>query len=884
MPFAEESYLLDGLEVNRLPYLADGIVLTPPKKKWVMVGGARSDGDVPAEEPKYENRVIPFNLRILAATRADLEAKLGAIIDKLQKATANGTTGIDFTWTPKGSALSITFTVLGGEIGDVPINIENGWLTNTPQIPITLTCKPFGRGALLSNIATTSGHDAFQQLQLPTIPGDVSAELTVRVTESESVARRHLEVGVDTGTVQGATQPRITVPFFGGDFGDPPDTRYWTIDVGGSALSFLSGNGELELQPPAGSTAQVYHKETDITDGTVTAKYTGPATSANGEEFGVIVRRTAVNSYLYARIVFNIGVAGGSTLQLWKNTAGTLVQLASTTMTIAASQVGFIRVIMAGNSITLRHYGATTPPPAAASTTVAYTLTGGETTTFATGKIGVLAKNAPGAILVSQFRFAPPTTSTDLLIDADSLQIIGGRADVHAGSYSTGVIGYYGLTTSPVAVCGTPALLHTGIFRVKARVYGSAQDAYVQLSSRVADGPVRTNSPVAIRSDGGWQEVDLGLVYIPVASHGLQKWVGQVEMYTTNATVSGNSGYAAWVDNMLLIPVTHGYGKVRAVQHFDTITSFLVRDSFEQPGNPALTGATPAVGTAYIGTGGNGDWSIDSTGDQAVRTAVSDATPRIVTVGPSMTDTMVQADFKLSLATGTTHIIGLIARFSSTNLYLSSRITMTNGATPSTSAFSCSMYRSHFGADVPLMSSSGISYNFGTDLWPAGSWLSMRLAVDASGQWFLWIWRAGETPSDAPTMRGSDETLTGYTGHTGELDAGTVGIYDKHTPAAALSRYVDNIMATNVVASPVIYPGRTAEIRSDAAERQDSTGQYYAPLSGYSGARLFVPPGSGRRVFVKARQQDVDAASDLSTTDLTGVACDARPRYLVIPR
>jgi hypothetical protein len=86
----------------------------------------------------------------------------------------------------------------------------------------------------------------------------------------------------------------------------------------------------------------------------------------------------------------------------------------------------------------------------------------------------------------------------------------------------------------------------------------------------------------------------------------------------------------------------------------------------------------------------------------------------------------------------------------------------------------------------------------------------------------------------------------------------------------------------------VAYSGRSAEIRSDSAIRQDSTGTYYGPIPSHRGAHFFVPPAGDEnrtsRVLVKARRSDIDTAVDANVTDSTTVAVHLTPRYSTVPR
>lgn len=86
--------------------------------------------------------------------------------------------------------------------------------------------------------------------------------------------------------------------------------------------------------------------------------------------------------------------------------------------------------------------------------------------------------------------------------------------------------------------------------------------------------------------------------------------------------------------------------------------------------------------------------------------------------------------------------------------------------------------------------------------------------------------------------------------------------------------------------TPVIYSGRTAEVRFDGAYRQDSTGTYYGRLA-HRGSPFFVPAAGDQNrdshVVVKAHRNDIETASSVNVTDALSVSVVVTPRYLVPP-
>jgi hypothetical protein len=201
-----EALVLDGLALNDGTNLTlEELDLTPPAELEEWVKGADSDGALLAREPKAENRTITLTLRVEQKATMDLAiAQIKAVLDKLKECQRN-TNGLALTYLPHDSALPvITFRCLSGQITGMPINITSGWLVNSPQLLVKLTCLPFGEAAeYLEGTVTTA--NPLAELAMSAVPGDVPALGRLVVTDNATQHRRWMAWGIDqtpaTGTL-----------------------------------------------------------------------------------------------------------------------------------------------------------------------------------------------------------------------------------------------------------------------------------------------------------------------------------------------------------------------------------------------------------------------------------------------------------------------------------------------------------------------------------------------------------------------------------------------------------------------------------------------------------------------------------------------------------
>jgi hypothetical protein len=199
---ARESLILDGVELNDLTsdYVLRSIDFPVPKKRYEWVTGADADGAWLVRDPLFENRTIPMSLRVAQqATMDQALAKIAVLVGKLEEAEQQPD-GLPLVWTPANSTKSITFHVLTGELDGIPVTrdgADRGWLRNYPIVNLTLTCRPFGYGALVSAAATASGSTPLVTVDVPSVAGDVPAEGTIVVTDLATKSRRDALWGIE---------------------------------------------------------------------------------------------------------------------------------------------------------------------------------------------------------------------------------------------------------------------------------------------------------------------------------------------------------------------------------------------------------------------------------------------------------------------------------------------------------------------------------------------------------------------------------------------------------------------------------------------------------------------------------------------------------------
>jgi hypothetical protein len=198
-----EAFTLDGLALNdQVTFGVDSVSWPPPQQRQDWIGAADSEAQLLFRKPLHENRKVTLSVGVIPQPSMDLAlAKVAQVVDKLDKA-GKFTDGIGLVWAPAGGTLSCTFDVLAGQITDLPIDWENGWLALAPSFTVELTCKPYWRGTETLT-STVSSSTPFVTLDV-TATGDVPALGRLIITDTATQSRRHVEWGVEGPLTYGA--------------------------------------------------------------------------------------------------------------------------------------------------------------------------------------------------------------------------------------------------------------------------------------------------------------------------------------------------------------------------------------------------------------------------------------------------------------------------------------------------------------------------------------------------------------------------------------------------------------------------------------------------------------------------------------------------------
>ncbi len=466
-------------------------------------------------------------------------------------------------------------------------------------------------------------------------------------------------------------------------------------------------------------------------------------------------------------------------------------------------------------------------------------------------------------------RWYPTSSPPSLLIDSTSLITTGyaGVTATRSGAYSGASNNVISATlrTQVQAICGLGDLTHVGAFRPQLRFYASAVTMGVRLTYQTLDGPFRSLSyylPVAV----GWNHVDLGLVTIPSAVLGTQRWTGRIEAVST-----ATGGETFQVDFLGLIPA-EAFGRARASYAYaaGVLVAFDDFDSATALSN--LGGRVATVG---------GTWASSGAGGDLFATTPPDA---ISTQGMYRDD---NAALRVAILGSTNHAAveaGVAFQRRSAQPAAPAELTATlivryvdasNMLRLVDDGHTLSVVKVIAGVSTVLAQAPT---RFARD-----TYLTLRVVVHATGRGVAHL-LAGDV--DMLVSLGFDDSTLAT---SGTLATGKVGFADGNTGAEAHFRYYDGFYAATPAPEPIVcHAGQSIEFRHDTTLRGDSTGTYAGQPPEYVGARFLIPPagGPGReaRIAVMAKRNDIETMADDYIADSTTVAAYATPRYLVVPR
>lgn len=202
-----EGLVLDALDLNDATnYGLEMLDMPSPPRLAEWVRGSDSDGSLLAKEPPADNREITARLWVAPQATMDLAmAKVGAVIDKLQEAARNPA-GINLVWTPNNGTIPLTFHVLFGEVTELPLGWESGYMSLAPAFTVRMVCEPYGYGAEVVG-AVSSFSLPVGTVELTGVTGDVPALGRCIVSDNASQARRLVRVGLESRYFPTASPP-----------------------------------------------------------------------------------------------------------------------------------------------------------------------------------------------------------------------------------------------------------------------------------------------------------------------------------------------------------------------------------------------------------------------------------------------------------------------------------------------------------------------------------------------------------------------------------------------------------------------------------------------------------------------------------------------------
>lgn len=819
----------------------------PAKLKQQWATSADTEGSKPVGEAGYDNAQPFLKLRVTGSTSAEFLTRLGALTQKLAKIQRKGGT---LRRTVHGS--SETWDLYPGEL-ELP-NSNRFLHALRAELSVTFQAKPFARGTEAQLGATASETTKPVVVLTADAPGgDVDALGRAEITDTSGndqwlVAWGLELVDSDVGETNLVTNPSFEV-----------DTAGWvaegTVTIARNEGNAQSGDWDLQLTNPGVALGA----RTDSIAVTASRTYTA----------AVYVKvDTGVTMRLLLQELDAANASVGTTEQTVVGT-GSYVRV-SATRAFGATGVN-ARVIVRQDDTTARSAWIDAAMLVEASTAPDYF----DGDSDGAGWTGTAHAST------SEVGF-----QTRHFFEAEDLTPLGGAAVATRaggspdGSAASNVVAqgtltpnYQAMLSLKHAVNGLPA--HVGDFNVWVRTYrptSNSGEVSVAFEWAVGDFSVVTrNSEDAVTFDVDEREgalvwVKLGQVHLPEALKGTQQWDGR---FISKSTVTGDD---LELDCVWLQPIADAAGELRAVQSFETPTSFSARDEFGQTSG-ALAGKVAPVGGTWAGAGDADDFQVETTGKTAQRTAVSDAdqyTGRFATIDAlSLSNVIIQADVKTNISTAASSWQGVLARYVDTSNWLAAAISWNESA-----GNVLRVVQNVAGTKTTLISHA--------DPTPLGAdrFFTIRCQVNSAGTVWVWFFDRGAEPG-SPFSADSTALATG-----GALASGEAGIYDAHFSASALTRNVDNFQVFVPAANAAVFANQSLEVRDDGAIRENAAGAIWTPITP-EGDLLTIPP-AGReaqkvRMSVLTSRTDPDTGTDPAIDDKT-LALFATPRYFSTPQ
>jgi hypothetical protein len=476
-----------------------------------------------------------------------------------------------------------------------------------------------------------------------------------------------------------------------------------------------------------------------------------------------------------------------------------------------------------------------------------------------------------------QSRYYSSSANAALFYEAEGRTALGGSATAVGATGASGggsnVMRNTSLTNAYQGILSTQAtgggahLSHIGTFRMFARIRVLAGQGTLSVALEWAEGDftrVTRNTPVTLAPPTAdeWRLIDLGIVSPKSASQGTQRWEGRIVAKTTNV------GDDLDVDYLLLMPVDEGYATVTANWPSSTPSTLTARDEFAHAVG-ALHGKTLPSGGTWSSTGATGDWNVNAS-LKAEHTSTTTGSRIGVAGTSSFTNCMVQADVAYT-GSSAGPFSGVLGRWVDASNYL---VAYLQWVETSTTTAGLVVSKTIGGAATQIASISGLSVA------ATGAEYTIRLFVDTSGRYAVWVFLAGTAPG-SPVVVGYDSVLA----TSGTLASGRAGMTVGTTAAIASSRTHDNFWAAAVSPDAAVYASQSIQLAHDGVTREDSSGVAW-PGRVPVGSHLRMPPSGQEsrtaRLVIKACRNDPATMPDPVLDDLSA-RLFVIPRYLNVP-
>jgi hypothetical protein len=463
-----------------------------------------------------------------------------------------------------------------------------------------------------------------------------------------------------------------------------------------------------------------------------------------------------------------------------------------------------------------------------------------------------------------------PAAPTDLILDSDELSTAGlaGVGATRTGAYDPGGAGNSvirgTLSSTAVAICSTGAQSHTGLRRIKGRLYADTALTYARLEYRIGDGPWNKNAWVLVLEDN-FSERDLGLVYVPSG----ETWEGRIVGKCVTA------GAILDVDYVLPFPADR-YGKARRVLRIETSPVLSARDEFNQSAG-VLHGKNLPVGGAWATSGSFGDYSVDSTKRRALRSEQGDGAG------------LENGRFALAGTTGFTSAVAQVLTESPESQDLTRRGLVLRYIDASN--FVVVVTETLATATLPLVVQAHLRVAGVTtsllyrEVGPASVGAIpriLRVYADAQGRLLAWLGSDAGLPRSPIVAWERSELATG-----GALASGKIGLFDHAEKVSGTpTREYDDFMAWVPEPDAVCFSGQSLRNRHNVAERENAAGTRWGRVPRFEGEHARCPPaGPDNRTYrgvVKLRRNDIDELVDENIADSVRVDVTATPRVLLV--